>query len=209
MRSLVLLVFSIVLFSCSSSNKAEDTAVEAKDTVAQEQVKAETIPVKQIKDTQALLDTVEKVVQRQLLEDSIETQFGFVFQKVLKRYTVNDSVDYILFTRNDQGCMVYFLGSVLADSLREEAEIGADCDREEGMPEYTWVEAVKDDSTGTYWLEIQSYAPDSLLNDEGELLEGVDLTDVEFTHDTVFRQYLIEPKNGSIHSVNLLEQKEL
>lgn len=208
MRSLILVLLLSIMVACGAKNDAEVNTDVVQDSVDLPTKKTALKPIAKAPEKVASVDSLQGADSIKLLLDSIETQFGVMHQKLVKRFTLNDTLDYILFTRSDKSCLGYFLASIMGDTLHEEAQIGAQCDKEEGALEYTWVEPVKDDSSGTFWLEIQTYVADTFLNDDGELREGFGVEDLVFINDTVVMQYLIQPNNGSIHSINLNDQKD-
>jgi hypothetical protein len=205
MRAMVILFLIVVVQACGKK------ADKANDELSAEPQITETLPIEtksEFVEEQEEISEPDSVpsVQNLWLKDSIETQFGTVQQKIVERYSINDTLNYALFTRDDKTCLVYFIATILGDSIVEEAEIGEVCDHEQSFPEFTWVEQVKDDTTALYWLEIQRYIPDSLLSEEGELPEGKFFDDFETLDDTVYWQYKIRVSDAAIISVNLSEE---
>jgi hypothetical protein len=208
MRLGTLLFLSFILSSCGSKETKVEDHVSAPSVKANKELveKPGFVP-KPVLDT-LIVDTALKVPQESLLADSIETDYGIVRQELIRHYRFNDTMDYILFTRDDRTCLHYFIASVLADTIFEEAAIGALCDHEQSYPEYSWVEQVKDDTTGLFWLEIQRYIPDTFLTQEGEIPEGKMFDDFETVDDTIFWQYGIMASERTIFSINLNERVE-
>ena len=173
-----LILLSALISSCGSkdSNSAEEAEAEVvvDSSPDSQAVKVAKNPEStDHKNDSASVDSFKS--KKPILADSITTSFGVMKQELLSQHKVTDSVDYIIFSRFHGVCTEYFVATVVADTLFKEADIGDACDHEQGIPNNSWVEQVADDTTGLYWLQIESYVQDSFLNDQGEIKEGFTL----------------------------------
>lgn len=193
-----LVFLSMLVLSCGKkTHSAEESATAVVDQIDTEMPEAAKEQAQPEKKVEAVKEP------RKLLEDSVLTDFGWLKQELISKHRLDDNGSYVIFSRSNGVCEFFSIATVLGDSIYEELEIGDNCDREQSSASHSYVEQVKDDSTGLFWLEVESHVKDTFLTADGYLPDSLSLEDVEEVNDTSVIQLYIQKKDYSIGKMYL------
>lgn len=147
-------------------------------------------------------ETSEKLPNwlKKLYPDSTTIDFNWVvYQQIILFKQLNDSTSYCIFEKKDGVSSIVSLVSFINENIFQSVEIGINADHDQSIANYSWSEykILRNDKIKT--IEYSEFAPDSLLDENGEIREGEIYDDYELEYDTVITNHTILD-NGMIKS---------
>ena len=180
------IIIIIALTGCGQVNQEGnkvETAPQPPETVTQPENR---------KDNSKLPDWLT-----QLYPHEIKLDYQTVGQELADFKTVNDSVAYCTYKQMDGVCERHFLATYVNKNLKNNLEIGHNCDHDLSIPSYTWKEFAIKSQDIILTTEYTESVHDSLIDENGRMKKEYDFLEAETTVDTA-RQVFQVAQQGQI-----------